>query len=142
MQDFSMKLIRYSIRKDDLHQLLQAIGVLQLNEHLLAVNNVDLADQSHDAVLITVNANPTHAVPEDVEHWTDKELQQRFAELRILEDSATQQLRSVTGELEQLERERQKRSIDLERSDDGIPGAVEMNIREQLRRLLSGDRGE
>ncbi|PLX30962.1 MAG: hypothetical protein C0600_07000 [Ignavibacteria bacterium] len=136
-----MKLIRYSIRKDDLHQLLHAIGVLQKNEHLLAVNNADLADQGHEAVLITVSAEQKHSTLGDHENWTDEEIQQRFAELRILEDSATQQLRGVMAELEALQRERERRSMDSDRSDDGIPGAVEKNIRDQLRGLLGEDRG-
>ncbi len=136
-----MKLIRYSIRKDDLHQLLHAIGVLQKNEHLLAVNNADLADQGHEAVLITVSAEQKHSTLGDHENWTDEEIQQRFAELRILEDSATQQLRGVMAELEALQRERKRRSMDSDRSDDGIPGAVEKNIRDQLRGLLGEDRG-
>lgn len=137
-----MKLIRYSIRKDDLHQLLHAIGVLQKNEHLLAVNNADLADQGHEAVLITVSADQQRTAQNDLEHWTDSEIQQRFAELRILEDSATQQLRGVMAELEALQRERERRSMDLDRNDDGIPGAVEKNIREQLRNLLGQNRND
>ncbi len=134
----AMKLIRYAIRKDDLHQLLHAIGVLKEDEQLLAVNNNDLAQQDHDIVVVTVNAEPLHELPEDLAGWTDKEIQQRYAELTVLEDAATVQLRSIVEEMRQLREEREKRSTDLDLSADGIPGTVEMNIREQLRRLLGG----
>lgn len=133
-----MKLIRYAIRKDDLHQLLHAIGVLKEEEQLLAVSNNDLTQQDHDIVVVTVNAEPLHELPEDMTDWTDKEIQQRYAELSILEDAATVQLRSIVEEMRRLREEREKRSADLDLSSDGIPGTVEMNIREQLRRLLGG----
>lgn len=133
-----MKLIRYAIQKDDLHQLLHAIGVLKEEEKLLAVNNNDLTQQGHDIVVITVNAEPLHELPEDMAGWTNKEIQQRYAELTVLEDAATVQLRSIVEEMRRLREEREKRSADLDLSADGIPGTVEMNIREQLRHLLGG----
>jgi hypothetical protein len=133
-----MNIIRYAIRKDDLHNLLHAIGVLRQSEHLLAVNNVDLADASHDAVIVTVSAGGLHSKPEDLASWTDKEIQERSIELGILEDAATRQLRMVVEEMSRLQRERENRSMADDVSADGIPGAVEMNIREQLRRLLGG----
>lgn len=133
-----MNIIRYAIRKDDLHNLLHAIGVLRQSEHLLAVNNVDLADASHDAVIVTVSAGGLHSKPEDLASWTDKEIQERFMELGILEDAATRQLRMVVEEMSRLQRERKNRSMADDVSADGIPGAVEMNIREQLRHLLGG----
>lgn len=133
-----MNIIRYAIRKDDLHNLLHAIGVLRQSEHLLAVNNVDLADASHDAVVVTVSAGDLHSKPEDLASWTDKEIQERSIELNILENAATQQLRMVVEEMSRLQRERESRSMAEDVSADGIPGAVEMNIREQLRRLLGG----
>ncbi len=133
-----MNIIRYAIRKDDLHNLLHAIGVLRQSEHLLAVNNVDLADASHDAVVVTVSAGGLHSKPEDLASWTDKEIQERSIELNILEDAATRQLRMVVEEMSRLQRERENRSIGEDVSADGIPGAVEMNIREQLRHLLGG----
>ncbi|MBE0644735.1 MAG: hypothetical protein IH600_11695 [Bacteroidetes bacterium] len=133
-----MNIIRYAIRKDDLHNLLHAIGVLRQSEYLLAVNNVDLADPSHDAVIVTVSAGGLHSKPEDLASWTDKEIQERSVELGILEDAATRQLRMVVEEMSLLQRERESRSMAADLSADGIPGAVEMNIREQLRSLLGG----
>lgn len=133
-----MNIIRYAIRKEDLHKLLHTIGVLRQSEYLLAVNNVDLADPSHDVVVVTVGTGSLYGKPEDMTAWTDKELQQRFVELSILEDSATQQLRMVVEEMNRLRQERSVRSLDADISSDGIPGTVEMNIREQLRVLLGG----
>ena len=133
-----MKLIRYAIRKEDLHQLLHTIGVLRDEEHLLSVNNLDLAEQQQDVVVITVNAEPKHVLPDDVAGWTDKEIQQRYAELSVLEDAASRQLSKAQNEMEALRNERDKRASDIELSDDGIPGTVEMNIWDQVRRLLGG----
>ncbi len=132
-----MNIIRYAIRKDDLHNLLRTIGVLQPTERLLAVNNVDLGDPSHDAVIVTVSAGGLHSKPEDLKSWTDKELQERFVELSILEDAATRQLRMLVEEMSRLRQERNDRSMDAELTSDRIPGAVEMNIQEQIRILLS-----
>jgi GTPase involved in cell partitioning and DNA repair len=133
-----MKLIRYAIRKEDLHQLLHTIGVLRPEEQLLAVNNLDLAEQQQEVVVITVNAEPKHVLPDDVSAWTDKEIQQRYAELSVLEDAASRQLAKAQAEMESLRSERDKRASDIELSDDGIPGTVEMNIWDQVRRLLGG----
>jgi hypothetical protein len=133
-----MNIIRYAIRKEDLHNLLHAIGVLRPSEHLIAVNNVDLVDSSHDAVVVTVSERGLHSKPEDIAVWTDKELQQRYVELSVLEDAAARQLQIIVEEIAQLKSERDKRSMSAELSDDGIPGAVEMVIREQLRALLGG----
>ncbi|MFZ1729497.1 MAG: hypothetical protein WBQ23_05855 [Bacteroidota bacterium] len=133
-----MNIIRYAIRKDDLHNLLRTIGVLQQSERLLAVNNVDLADSSHDAVIVTVSAGGLHSKPEDLASWTDKEIEERYVELSILEDAATRQLRMVVEEMNLLRVEKDNRSLSTHRSENGIPGAVELNIREQLRALLGG----
>lgn len=133
-----MNIIRYAIRKDDLHNLLRTIGVLQPSERLLAVNNVDLADSSHDAVIVTVSAGGLHSKPEDLASWTDKEIQERYVELSVLEDAATRQLRMVVEEMNLLRKEKDSRSMSTHISENGIPGAVELNIREQLRLLLGG----
>lgn len=134
-----MKLIRYAIRKEDLHQLLHTIGVLREEERLLAVNNLDLVEQKQDVVVITVSTDAAHALPEDLSAWTDKEIQRRYAELSILEDGAKRQLRKAEEEMQALRNERDKRESNMELSDDGIPGTVEMNIWEQVRRLLGGE---
>ncbi|MDX9759212.1 MAG: hypothetical protein RBU27_08635 [Bacteroidota bacterium] len=133
-----MDIIRYAIRKEDLHNLLRAIGVLRPTEHLLAVNNVDLVDGTHDAVVITVSAGGLRSRPEDIASWTDREIQQRLAELSILEAAATQQLQMLVEEMDRLRHERAHRSMKPDTNADGIPGTVAMNIREQLRSLLGG----
>lgn len=133
-----MNIIRYAIRKDDLHNLLRTIGVLRPTEHLLAVNNVDLADAAQEAVIVTVSAGGLRSKPEDLTSWTDKEIQERYVELSILEDAATRQLRMVVEEMSLLRKAKDSRSLSADLSEDGIPGAVEMNIREQLRHLLGG----
>lgn len=137
-----MNIIRYAIRKDDLHNLLHTIGVLRPAERLLAVNNVDLADPSHEAVIVTVSAGGLHSKPEDLRSWTDREIQERFVELSILEDTATRQLRMIVEEMTRLRKERDDRSMDPSLDADRIPGAVEMNIREQIRSLLSKREGD
>jgi hypothetical protein len=134
-----MKLIRYAIRKEDLHQLLHTIGVLRDEERLLSVNNLDLAEQEQDVVVITVSTESAHALPENLADWTDKEIQRRYAELSILEDGAKRQLRKAEDEMQALRAERDKRESNVNLSDDGIPGTVEMNIWEQVRRLLGGE---
>ncbi|MDT8324112.1 MAG: hypothetical protein RRA94_08380 [Bacteroidota bacterium] len=134
-----MKLIRYAIRKEDLHQLLHTIGVLREEERLLAVNNLDLAEQQQDVVVITVSTEAAHVLPGDLGAWTDREIQRRYAELSILEDGARRQLRKAEEEMQALRSERDKRESDMDLSDDGIPGTVEMNIWEQVRRLLGGE---
>lgn len=133
-----MNIIRYAIRKEDLHNLLRAIGVLRPNEQLLAVNNVDLVDGTHDAVVVTVSEGGLRSQAEELAAWTDREIQQRLAELSILETAATQQLQMLVEEMDRLRRERAHRSIAPDTSADGIPGIVAMNIREQLRQLLGG----
>ncbi|MCB2204876.1 hypothetical protein KQI65_09000 [bacterium] len=133
-----MKLIRYAIRKDDLHQLLHTIGVLRDEERLLAVNNIDLATVEQDIVIITVSTDLGRSKPGQLDDWTDKEIQERYAELSILEDAARKQLRQTEEEMQALRLERDKRSSDMDLSDDGIPGTVEMNIWEQVRKLLGG----
>lgn len=134
-----MNIIRYAIRKEDLHNLLHAIGILRPNEHLIAVSNADLVDASHDAVIVTVSEGGLHSKPEDLAIWTDKEIQQRYVELGVLEDAATRQLQIIVEEMSRLRRERDNRSIGTDTASDGIPGAVAMNIREQLRSLLGGE---
>jgi len=136
-----MKLIRYAIRKEDLHQLLHTIGVLRAEERLLSVNNLDLAEQQQDVVVITVSTEAARAMPENLADWTDKEIQRRYAELSILEDGAKRQLRKAEEEMQALRSERDTRESNVDLSDDGIPGTVEMNIWEQVRRLLGGDDG-
>ena len=134
-----MNIIRYAIRKEDLHNLLHAIGILRPTEKLLSVNNADLVDSSHEAVVITVSDGALQSRPEELEAWTDKEIQQRYLELTVLEDAATRQLRLIVEELGRLRSARESRSMDSDLTQDGIPGVVEMNIREQLRSLLGGD---
>lgn len=134
-----MNIIRYAIRKEDLHNLLRAIGVLRPTEQLLAVSNVDLVDSTHDAVVITVSDGGLRSRPEDLAVWTDREIQQRLGELSILEDAATQQLRMLVEEMDRLRRERAHRSMEPDTSADGIPGTVAMNIRDQIRTLLGSD---
>jgi hypothetical protein len=116
-----MNIIRYAIRKEDLHNLLHTIGVLRKSEYLLAVNNVDLADPTHDVVVVTVGTGSLYGKPEDMTAWTDKELQERFVELSILEDSATQQLRMVVEEMNRLRKERSARSMDTDLSRTAFP---------------------
>jgi hypothetical protein len=134
-----MKVIRYAIRKDDLHSLLRTIGVLQQSERLLAVNNLDLTDQSHDVVVVTVTTEPPSELSPDPVTWTDKQLHDRFFELAILEDVATRQLRTIVEEMNRLRSLQRSRDMDTEAENEQVPDSVERHIRDQLRRLLSDE---
>jgi hypothetical protein len=134
-----MKVIRYAIRKDDLHSLLRALGVLQQSERLLAVNNLDLTDQTHDVVVVTVTTEPPSEQGPDPVTWTDKQLHDRFFELAILEDVATRQLRTIVEEMNRLRSLQRSRDMDTEAENEQVPDSVERHIRDQLRRLLSDE---
>lgn len=134
-----MKLIRYAIRKADLHSLLQAIGVLKQTERLLAVNNLDLTDQTNDVVVVTVTAEPPHVNDQDLSKWTDQQIQNRFAELALLEDTATRELRLIVEEMNRLGELRKERELDEQEHVDVIPESIDRHIRDQLRSLLSGE---
>jgi hypothetical protein len=134
-----MKVIRYAIRKDDLHSLLRTLGVLQQSERLLAVNNLDLTDQSHDVVVVTVTTEPPSELSPDPVTWTDKQLHDRFFELAILEDVATRQLRTIVEEMNRLRSLQRSRDMDTEAENEQVPDSVERHIRDQLRRLLSDE---
>jgi len=132
-----MKVIRYAVRKHDLHSLLRGIGVLQESEHLLAVNNIDLADASQDIVVITVTTRQQRILNDDISVWTDANIQDTLTELTILEDAAMRQLQLVIEEMNKLRFERRRRELSEDVASDGVPGAVERVIRDQLRTLLS-----
>jgi RecB family endonuclease NucS len=133
-----MKIIRYAINKDELHSLLRSIGVLREQERLLAVNNLDLSDPSHDIVVVTATTHPSPAAHSDPSSWSADQVRQRLAELAILEDSATRQLQVILEELHRLQEEGITDSAGISADyDDDIPSSVEKNIRDQIRRVLS-----
>lgn len=134
-----MKLIRYAIRKKDLHSLLQTIGVLQKSERLLAVNNLDLTDPNHDVVIVTVTTEATVNSGTDPSSWSAVQLQNRLTELSVLEDAATRQLRMIVEELYKLREFISIREASEAESGSEVPDSVERNIRDQIRRLLSGE---
>ena len=134
-----MKVIRYAIRKADLHSLLHSIGVLHQTERLLAVNNLDLTDQSHDVVIVTVTSDPAMDTGIDPSKWSDEQVQNRFAELAILEEVATRQLQLIVEELYRLREFKTSRQLVDHDSTGDIPDTIERHIRDQIRRLLSGE---
>jgi len=111
--------------------------VLQESEHLLAVNNIDLADASQDIVVITVTTRQQRILNDDISVWTDANIQDTLTELTILEDAAMRQLQLVIEEMNKLRFERRRRELSEDVASDGVPGAVERVIRDQLRTLLS-----
>lgn len=133
-----MKFIRYAVRKDDLHALLRNIGVLQDQERLLAVNNLDLSDPAHDIVVVTATTYPTVPANNDPSNWSADQVRQRLAELAILEDAATRQLQVILEELHRLQEAGIADPAGSSTEQDTIPSSVEKNIRDQIRRVLSG----
>jgi hypothetical protein len=134
-----MKIIRYAINKDELHSLLRSIGVLREEERLLAVNNLDLSDPAHDIVLVTATTHPPPAANSNPASWSVEQVRQRLAELAILEDAATRQLQVILEELHRLQDAGVTDGVGTSAEDDGIPSSVEKNIRDQIRRVLTGE---
>ncbi|MCZ7557673.1 MAG: hypothetical protein M5R41_14845 [Bacteroidia bacterium] len=136
-----MKFIRYAVRKDELHVLLRSIGVLQDQERLLSVNNLDLSDPAHDIVVVTATTYPTVPANSDPNTWSADQVRQRLAELAILEDAATRQLQVILEELHRLQEAGITDVAGSSAEQDTIPSSVEKNIRDQIRRVLSGGGG-
>ena len=60
-----MNIIRYAIKKEELHTLLRSIGILQPKERLLSVNNLDLHSDASEVVIVTVVAEAERPLPKD-----------------------------------------------------------------------------
>lgn len=131
-----MEIIRYGVSRDDLHNLLRMIGVLQPSERVISVSDVDLHASGGDLVIVTVSTASLRQ-PEERSILTDKELQQRLAELHAMRDASAEELRKIQAELESLNGELKRRQIDERIADDGIPEIVAMNIGSQIRSILS-----
>lgn len=134
----AMKVIRYAINKKDLHTILNMIGVLRQNERLLAVENVDLIDDNQEIVVVTV-AVESHAVSSlELKRWTDKELNERYTQLAILDSHHQKERAQLLVEMERIRAERHRRSFDTEVTLDGIPEPIDRKISDQIETLLYG----
>jgi len=139
METEYMNIIRYAIKKEELHTLLRSIGILQPKERLLSVNNLDLHSDASEVVIVTVVAEAERPLPKLMEQYTEEELRRRFVEMTMLEDVVTRELRLIVDEMQSLRKEYEQRKLDVRSEEDGIPGSVAQHIREQLRNLLSPD---
>jgi hypothetical protein len=138
--NFSIQtMINYSINKDDLHNLLRSVGVLQDSESLLFVNNIDLTDQKENSVVVSVLDSDDPEVPnKDLGEWTDRDIHHRFLQLAALEAAIHDQKTRLVAEFELLLKEVDRRSV--EKSDfsiDDIPESVQEQLSDQIRELLA-----
>jgi hypothetical protein len=125
-----MNILRYSIRKKELHELLRAIGILRKVEELLFVSNRELVDPATETVSITVATDGDTGVVED--------RYRRFVELALLHDALASDMRYVVDEIKKLVQEREAASAESGESDEpSIPETIEKSIREQIERILS-----
>jgi hypothetical protein len=129
-----MNIVRYLIRKKELHELLRTLGILQPREELLFVSNRDLLDGDTDAASITV-ASGTDEGGEDDRY-------QRFIHLALLHDALAADMKYVVEELKKLIREREIHATETGTENEPvIPETIEKSIREQIERILSGSSG-
>jgi hypothetical protein len=133
-----MEIIRYGVSRDDLHNLLRMIGVLQPQERVIAVSDADPLGEAGDLVIVTVSTAPAPR-GNDRSGETDKELQQRRTELNVMREAASQELSRIQQELAGVNEELRRREISGDLGADGIPDVVAMNIRSQIRNILWGD---
>jgi hypothetical protein len=123
-----MNILRYSIRKKELHELLAAIGVLRKSETLLFVDNRDLLNPESETVTATVTV--------DGEGEDDK--YRRFVQLAFLHDALSADLVYVVNEIKKLVKEREAQTQEKGNENDPIiPETIEKSIRDQIQRILS-----
>jgi hypothetical protein len=125
-----MNILRYSIRKNELHELLKSIGILRPNEEILFVCNRELVDPGTETVTVTVVV--------DGDTGGEDQRYRRFVELALLHDALASDLRYVVNEIKKLVQEREMESAETGKSEEPIiPETIEKSIREQIERILS-----
>ena len=134
----------YSINKEDLHNLLRAVGVLQENETLLFVNNFDLTDTAERSVVVSVLDKSDPDIPEHtIEQWSDKDIHNRFMQLAALEVALHDQKNRLVAEFERLLKEVDRRTAEKSAfSLNDVPERVQEELNTQLKSILDRTSGE
>src|SRR5512145_1531592 len=129
----------YSINKDDLHDLLRTVGVLQQAESLLFVNNFDLTDPAQKNVIVSVLDKNDPNIPEgEIEQWSDKDIHHRFLQLAAIEVALHEQKNRLVAEFESLLREVERRTAEKTTfSLNDIPATVQERLGEKIREVLN-----
>ncbi len=130
----------YIINKEQLHQLLKMLNVLQPDEELMLVNNIDLRDFRKPNVSILVDTIKNKTVfaspPEDL---TEKELDMQLVQLMAFEQFLVREFTQIRTQIKSVYSELQSRKEATDLTPDGIPKDVEEHLSEELKKLLSGD---
>ncbi len=128
-------MIRYTIDKSSLHELLEKIGLLRPGERLAFVDNLSLLDRSEDRITVAVERSPELGV-KPIEEMTENELKEHFVRIASLEIVLHQEKSRLSESMVALMAEMERRSVERPTEAEYIPDDVEEHIREQLRHLL------
>lgn len=130
-------MIQYILSKQDLHELLRMLQILQPDEEIVMVNNVELREPSQQQVSILVDTSTNRKVfeapPADL---TQKELETYHTNLTTLEKILLAEYGYLRRQLSTVRAELERRNVNHTVSSEGIPREVDEQLSEELRRLL------
>ncbi len=135
-------MIQYIIGKNDLHELLRMLQILQPDEEIIMVNNIELRDPAQQQVSILVDTSTNKKVfeapPADL---TSKELETYHTNLMTLEKILLAEYGYLRRQLTGVRTELERRNINHTVSSEGIPREVDEHLSGELRRLLGDSDG-
>lgn len=133
-------MIEYIINKEQLHQLLKMLNVLQPDEELMMVNNIDLRDFRKENVSILVDTVKNKSVfASPPEGLTQKELETTLMHLMAFEQFLLKEFSQVRIQINTVYSELKSRKEGTTITPDGIPKDVEERLSEELKKLLNGE---
>lgn len=130
-------MIQYIISKNDLHELLRMLQILQPDEEIIMVNNIELRDPAQQQISLLVDTSTNKKVFEaPAADLTSKELETYHTNLVTLEKILLAEYGYLRRQLANVRTELERRNINHTVSSEGIPRDVDDRLSEELRKLL------
>ena len=128
---------QYIVPKDQLHQLLRAVGVLQAEDELLLVNNIQLADAGEKFVTVMVeHTSAKKTLDAELSVLTAKELGSALERLVIMAQFIHAEYEMIRSKFIETKNEYEARQENSDITEDGIPKHVEEALDSLLKDLL------
>ncbi|GAB1429752.1 hypothetical protein MASR2M18_05840 [Ignavibacteria bacterium] len=128
---------QYIVPKDQLHQLLRAVGVLQPTDEILLVNNTQLQDSNEQFVTVMVeDSSSKKTIDKQLPELTAKELGTALERLAVMAQFIHAEYETLRTKFMATKDEFESRQANPGVTEDGIPKHIEQTIDTLLKDLL------
>lgn len=128
---------QYIVPKDQLHQLLRAVGVLQPTDEILLVNNSQLQDGGEQFVTVMVEESASRKISDkQLSELTAKELAAALERLAVMARFIHTEYETLRTKFLATKDEYESRQANSSVTEDGIPKHIEQTIDTLLKDLL------